>query len=207
MGGAAGCLAMMITISTSGGIGGFGLAKSAEVAVDNLPEPLQGRGLREARPGGARGARPDAGARGRRPHRLSHRGGRGGRDDELHLPETALPAATLDLIDELLSRQRAEASNREADQPAGVAQDLPAHLEIEERRGDRGRRGAEVADQHVLRHRRRAEEPDQLRAEPVRRRRRRARRGGRPAGAATAGSRPAPRPRRRRSGRGWRRRG
>ena len=41
MGGAAECLAMMITISTSGGIGGFGLAKSAEVAVDNLPEPLR----------------------------------------------------------------------------------------------------------------------------------------------------------------------
>ncbi len=40
-GAAAGCLAMMITISTSGGIGGFGLKKSAEIAVDTLPKPLQ----------------------------------------------------------------------------------------------------------------------------------------------------------------------
>ena len=37
----AGCLAMMVSISTSGGIGGFGLARSAEVSVDALPEPLR----------------------------------------------------------------------------------------------------------------------------------------------------------------------
>ena len=63
-GAAAGCLAMMITITTSGGIGGFGLAKSAEVAVDSLPEPLRAEACARLDPAalGALDAAPGAAA-------------------------------------------------------------------------------------------------------------------------------------------------
>ncbi len=106
MGGvAAGCLAMMVSISTSGGIGGFGLAKSAEVAVDTLPEPLRAETC----------ARLDAAALGR----IKAAPPRGAADYVIYhivivdegaeprrfdLPETALSPETLDLIDALLAR-------------------------------------------------------------------------------------------------------
>jgi hypothetical protein len=101
---AAGCLAMMVSISTSGGFGGFGLAKSAEVAVEALPEPLRA----------ATCARLDAAALGR----IKAAPARGAADYVVYhiviveagetrrfdLPETALPPETLDLIDELMAR-------------------------------------------------------------------------------------------------------
>ena len=104
MGGAAGCLAMMITITTSGGIGGFGLAKTAEVAVDSLPEPLRVEACAKLDPAALQAiaaTRPRGG-----PDRIVYHimvvetGG----TVRFDLPETALPAATLDLIDELLAR-------------------------------------------------------------------------------------------------------
>ena len=103
MGGAAGCLAMMITISTSGGIGGFGLAKSAEVAVDSLPEPLRVEACarldpkRSARSTRRRCAGPPTASS------ITSWSWRGAADGPFDLPESALPAETLDLIDELLA--------------------------------------------------------------------------------------------------------
>jgi len=103
MGGAAGCLAMMITITTSGGIGGFGLAKSAEVAVDSLPEPLRVEACARLDPAalGALDAAPGRGADRIIYHIVVVAEGPPTRFD---LPESALPDATLDLIDELLRR-------------------------------------------------------------------------------------------------------
>ncbi len=104
MGGiAAGCLAMMITITTSGGIGGFGLAKKAEVPVDELPEPLHSEVC----------ARLDPAALGRLEAAVPARGAdrivyhivvveAGAAPSAFDLPESALPAPTLDLIDALL---------------------------------------------------------------------------------------------------------
>ncbi len=106
MGGAAGCLAMMITISTSGGIGGFGLAKQAEVSVDSLPEPLRAEACQRLDPMAleALDATPVRGAADRIVYRIVV-AERGTASVTFDLPETALPAETLDLIDELLSRQ------------------------------------------------------------------------------------------------------
>lgn len=107
MSGAAGCLAMMITITTSGGIGGFGLAKSAEVAVDTLPEPLQLETCERLDPGAlaALGAASARGADRMVYHIVVTESGEERRFD---LPESALPSETLDLIDELLGRASAE---------------------------------------------------------------------------------------------------
>jgi hypothetical protein len=103
MGGAAGCLAMMITITTSGGIGGFGLAKSAEVAVDSLPEPLRVETCALLDPAalGELDATPARGADRIFYHIVVVAEGAPARFD---LPESALPEATLDLIDQLLER-------------------------------------------------------------------------------------------------------
>jgi hypothetical protein len=101
----AGCLAMMISITTSGGIGGFGTAKSTEIAVDALPAPL-----REATC-----ARLDAGALGRIKSAPPPGAADfivyhivivedGGATRAFDVPETALPAETLDLIDDLMRR-------------------------------------------------------------------------------------------------------
>ncbi|WP_297973136.1 protealysin inhibitor emfourin [uncultured Amaricoccus sp.] len=95
-----------ITITTSGGIGGFGLAKKAEVAVESLPEPLRVEACEKLDPGAleALAARRPRGG----PDRVVYHivvvetGGTASFD----LPETALPAGTLDLIDELLARGR-----------------------------------------------------------------------------------------------------
>jgi len=97
---------MMITITTSGGIGGFGLAKAAEVAVETLPEPLRVEACAKLDPAALEAlaaARPRGG-----PDRIVYHivvvetGGTARFD----LPETALPADTLDLIDALLARGR-----------------------------------------------------------------------------------------------------
>jgi hypothetical protein len=104
--GGAGCLAMMITITTSGGIGGFGLAKSAEVAVDNLPEPLRVEACRKLDPAALKSldATPVRGAADRIVYHIvvTEAGG----TVSFTLPETALPPETLDLIDELMSRRK-----------------------------------------------------------------------------------------------------
>jgi hypothetical protein len=97
------CLAMMITITTSGGIGGFGLAKSAEVAVDALPEPLQVEVCARLDPA-ALGALDVSRVRGADRivyHIVVSEAGEAKRFD---VPESALPGATLDLIDQLLQR-------------------------------------------------------------------------------------------------------
>lgn len=96
---------MMISISTSGGIGGFGLARTAEVSVDQLPEPLRAEACLRLAPAalGSIDATPARGADRIVYHIvvLDEAGSPGRRYD---LPEAALPAATLDLIDELLRR-------------------------------------------------------------------------------------------------------
>lgn len=97
---------MMITITTSGGIGGFGLARSAEVAVETLPEPLRHEAcvLLDPETLQALAAEPPCGA-----DRIVYHivvvdeGVRAGAFD---VPESALPDETLDLIDALLQRGR-----------------------------------------------------------------------------------------------------
>ncbi|HET9068353.1 MAG TPA: protealysin inhibitor emfourin [Amaricoccus sp.] len=96
---------MMITITTSGGIGGFGLAKTAEVAVENLPDPLRVEACERLDPaalGAIAATKPRGG-----PDRIVYHivvVEAGSTAVSFDLPEAALPAATLDLIDELLSR-------------------------------------------------------------------------------------------------------
>jgi hypothetical protein len=102
----AGCLAMMITISTSGGIGGFGLARTAEVSVDALPDSLREEACLRLAPEalGSLEAMPTRGADRIVYHIVVQEGADAGRSFDL--PESALPEATLDLIDELLHRGR-----------------------------------------------------------------------------------------------------
>jgi hypothetical protein len=95
---------MMITISTSGGIGGFGLARTAEVSVDALPEPLREEACLRLAPEalGTLEATPTRGA-----DRIVYHIVVVADDGALRsfdLPETALPGDTLDLIDALLQR-------------------------------------------------------------------------------------------------------
>jgi hypothetical protein len=95
---------MMITITTSGGIGGFGLARQAEVAVESLPEPLRVEACAKLDPAALQAlsaARPRGGADRIVYHIVVAETGGTVRFD---LPETALPAGTLDLLDELLAR-------------------------------------------------------------------------------------------------------
>jgi hypothetical protein len=106
--GAAECLAMMISITTSGGIGGFGLAKSAEVAVDTLPEPLRVETCARLDPAAldALAATPPRGADRIIYHIVVVGDAVGGVAVSYDLPESALPGETLDLIDELLRLKR-----------------------------------------------------------------------------------------------------
>jgi len=101
----AGCLAMMITITTSGGIGGFGLARTAEVSIDALPEALREEACLRLAPEalGSLATAPTRGADRIVYHILVVEGTAERRFD---LPEGSLPAATLDLIDELLQRSK-----------------------------------------------------------------------------------------------------
>ncbi len=99
----AGCLAMMISITTSGGIGGFGLARSVQASVENLPEPLRTEACSRLDPRalGALRAVPTRGADRVVYHIvITQPGGGVARFD---LGEGALPADTLDLIDALLA--------------------------------------------------------------------------------------------------------
>ena len=108
MGGVEGCLAMMITISTSGGIGGFGLARTAEVSVDALPEPLREEACLRLAPEalGSLEATPTRGADRIVYHIVVVEADGPGASRSFDLPESALPDATLDLIDELLQRSK-----------------------------------------------------------------------------------------------------
>jgi hypothetical protein len=96
---------MMIIISTSGGIGGFGLKRSAEVSVDQLPEPLREEACLRLAPEalGSLETAPTRGADRIVYHIVVVEGTAERRFD---LPEGALPDATLDLIDELLQRSK-----------------------------------------------------------------------------------------------------
>ncbi|HPG21726.1 MAG TPA: hypothetical protein PLH75_02935 [Amaricoccus sp.] len=94
---------MMITITTSGGIGGFGLARKAEVAVDELPEPLHSETCALLDPAALAGLRAAAAPRGA--DRIVYHivvVEQGAAPSAFDLPETVLPGPTLDLIDELL---------------------------------------------------------------------------------------------------------
>ena len=94
---------MMITITTSGGIGGFGLARKAEVAVDDLPEPLHSETCALLDPAALAGLRAAAAPRGA--DRIVYHivvVEQGAAPSAFDLPETVLPGPTLDLIDELL---------------------------------------------------------------------------------------------------------
>jgi hypothetical protein len=96
---------MMITITTSGGIGGFGLVKSTEVTVESLPEPLRVETCARLDPAalGSLAAAPGREAVDRIVyHIVVSEGGEAARFD---LPESALPPETLDLIDDLLARR------------------------------------------------------------------------------------------------------
>ncbi|HMQ93519.1 MAG TPA: hypothetical protein PKA33_09550 [Amaricoccus sp.] len=94
---------MMITITTSGGIGGFGLARKAEVAVDELPEPLHSETCARLDPAALAGLRAGSAPRGA--DRIVYHivvVEQGAAPSTFDLPETVLPGPTLDLIDELL---------------------------------------------------------------------------------------------------------
>ena len=97
---------MVITISTSGGFGGFGLAKKTQVAVESLPEPLRVEACARLDPG-ALGALDPAPARGAADRIVYHVVvEEGGERASFDLPETALPDATLELIDSLFDLRR-----------------------------------------------------------------------------------------------------
>lgn len=98
---------MMITISTSGGIGGFGLARTAEVSVAALPEPLREEACLRLAPE-ALGSLEAGRARGadRVVYHIVVVEDGVATSRSFDLPESALPDATLDLIDELLQRSR-----------------------------------------------------------------------------------------------------
>jgi hypothetical protein len=96
---------MMITITTTGGIGGFGLAKSAEVEVGMLPEPLRLETCARLDPSvlGALDVPPRAAVADRIVYHIVVRAA--GATRRFDLPESALPAATLELIDDLLQAE------------------------------------------------------------------------------------------------------
>ena len=106
-GAAAGCMAMMVTITTSGGIGGFGLARSVRVAVEELPPAMRAETCEMLAPGYLRGI-----ARAVRPgaadfvvyHIVVQEAQ--GAAEPFDLPEPVLPAQMLDLIDALLAWSR-----------------------------------------------------------------------------------------------------
>lgn len=93
---------MIVTISTSGGFGGFGLARTTAVELDTLPEPLRAEACARLDPGALGGLpqHPQKGAD-RIVYHIEVAGGGGG-PARFDLPETMLPDATLDVIDALL---------------------------------------------------------------------------------------------------------
>lgn len=96
---------MMITISTSGGIGGFGLARTTEVSVETLPEPLREEACAQLDPAALAAL---GGAKARGTDRIVYHivVVEGTARRSFDLPEAALPAETLDLIDALLDLGR-----------------------------------------------------------------------------------------------------
>jgi hypothetical protein len=94
---------MIVTITTSGGIGGFGLGRSVQVETDSLSPELRAEAcerfdpevleeLSEEAPQGA--------------DRITYRIAVEREGEErmsFDIPESALPAETLDLIDDLLA--------------------------------------------------------------------------------------------------------
>jgi hypothetical protein len=101
----AGCLAMILTISTSGGITGRGLGKTLEVDLADLPDPLRAQVCEQLAPAALAGLVPRApqGSADLISYHISL-GEPGARSVPVSLPETSLPAGTLDLIDELMAR-------------------------------------------------------------------------------------------------------
>jgi hypothetical protein len=97
-----GCAAMLVTITTSGGFGGFGLARSAAVEIDTLPDPLRAEACARLAPdvlGDLAGSTP------RGADRIVYHivvAGEGAQASRFDLSETTLPDATLDVIDALL---------------------------------------------------------------------------------------------------------
>lgn len=95
---------MFLTITTSGGLGGFGLAKSANILIEDLPETLR---LETC-------ARLDAASLAALPAGI-HPGAAdfvtyhfalaesGAATRKFDIPESALPGETLDLIDSLFA--------------------------------------------------------------------------------------------------------
>lgn len=101
---AAGCLAMIVTITTSGGFGGLGLVKSTRVEVETLPEALQAETCARLDADALQALEARGAARGEADlvmyHITVHESSIEGAFD---LPEAVLPGETLDLIDQLLA--------------------------------------------------------------------------------------------------------
>jgi hypothetical protein len=94
---------MMISISTSGGIGGFGLKRSVTVEVERLAEPMRAEACARLDAGALAAlerSAPDGAADAIVYHVEIEEAGR---IVVFDLPETALPAETLDLIDDLMA--------------------------------------------------------------------------------------------------------
>jgi hypothetical protein len=98
---------MMLTISTSGGIGGFGLKRSAELRVEDLPQALQAETCELLTPERLERL-ADAPERGAADYIVYHitLAREGGPPTEYDLADTALPPEVLDLIDALLAEGR-----------------------------------------------------------------------------------------------------
>jgi hypothetical protein len=107
---AAGCLAMMVTIATSGGIGGFGLGKEAKVELDALPAGIReeactllvpdrlSRLERESRAPGKQGGADRITYR----IELEHAGG----VSTYEIGEAAMSPEMLDMIDAMVAEQK-----------------------------------------------------------------------------------------------------
>ncbi|WP_146188909.1 protealysin inhibitor emfourin [Albidovulum aquaemixtae] len=94
---------MMLTIATSGGIGGFGLGKERSVAVGNLPTPLRQEVCDQFTE--ERLAKLAATSAQRGADRLTYVIGldmEDGKPVEYRLDEAAMPPEMLDLIDTML---------------------------------------------------------------------------------------------------------
>lgn len=98
-------MAMIVTITTSGGIGGFGLAKSVRVSVEDLPEPMRAETCSLLDPDHLRSMAREA-PRGAADYVVYHIVVQEERHAPLpfDLPESVLTADMLDLIDDLLAR-------------------------------------------------------------------------------------------------------
>lgn len=107
-GGAAlgGCLSMILTITTSGGIGGFGSRQSIVVHVEQTPPALRSEVCLRLGPEALSGL-DDVASPGAADYIIYHimveDEGAGRR--VFDVPEPSLPPETLDLLDELMTRR------------------------------------------------------------------------------------------------------